>query len=510
MRGFFGFNGLNLGRTGWLSETQPKFGLSAQVVRFFLMFAVLGLLTLCVACGGAASAGAGTGIISPPPPPPPATTVTQVRIGDAPVDRVLEYSVGIGSPIVLTPSGGGANVNVTVGTPNRLELSHMSGNQEPLTIQSVPQGTYSSAAITILAPILQFVLNPKLDPTITGAATQTITVTFNPPLTIGTSPGVLNIDINAANSLTFDPVSGAPTGFNFGPSSFNITTNPIAAAAQEEDIDGEIEDMAGMVSSVSGTSFTMTAGQSGAQLTFATDGTTLFDAPLTGVSSLPNQIVKVEGVTRADGTLFAQEVEGLEANSGSEVEGYLVGVIYDASANAMTLTMGAQDGSGNGMQNSDIGAGFNVDVTGLAANKYRIAMGKIDTTGLTVPGPVFPFDAKSIHGGQHVEIESLSAVPIASATITADQVKLKQQSLTGQVTAMSGTAAPRTITMTLPPDSAVLIQSKVASPSVTVFEQPGTDDRLTAINIGDTIRVRGLLFNTSTGFNMIARRIIAP
>ena len=43
---------------------------------------------------------------------------------------------------------------------------------------------------------------------------------------------------------------------------------------------------------------------------------------------------------------------------------------------------------------------------------------------------------------------------------------------------------------------------------VKVFWQSGTDLKdMTSVSNGDTIRVRGLVFNTGTGFNMIARRI---
>jgi hypothetical protein len=43
---------------------------------------------------------------------------------------------------------------------------------------------------------------------------------------------------------------------------------------------------------------------------------------------------------------------------------------------------------------------------------------------------------------------------------------------------------------------------------VTVYWQPGTDlHKLANVNNGDTVRVRGLVFFTGTGFNMIARRI---
>jgi hypothetical protein len=85
---------------------------------------------------------------------------------------------------------------------------------------------------------------------------------------------VVNIDLNVANSIATD-VSGNITGFNLTGSSFTFSTKPIANANQQDD-DGELEDVTGLVTSVSGNSFTMNVGQSGAQLTFTTDNNTQF------------------------------------------------------------------------------------------------------------------------------------------------------------------------------------------------------------------------------------------
>lgn len=108
--------------------------------RLVHLSAVLCALILASGCGGSSSTNPGPG----PGPGPTPTTATQIRIGDAPADRVIALELSIGSPIVLTPPGGGTAVNVTVGQ-NRLELSHMSGKFEALGVLNVPQGSYSSA-----------------------------------------------------------------------------------------------------------------------------------------------------------------------------------------------------------------------------------------------------------------------------------------------------------------------------------------------------------------------------
>ena len=253
-----------------------------SVVRVLAASGVLGMLVLLAGCGGSSSTSSPTP--APSPTPGVTTAVTQVRIGDAPVDRVIAFELTIGSPVVLTPSGGGSVVNLTVGA-NRLELSHMSGKLEPLSIVNFPQGTYTSAAITIVNPEMTFLNSGGTQTTLQGSATQTVTVTFNPALTIGASPAVINVDLNVANSVATDQ-AGNITGFNFSGSSFNITTKAVAPEAHQEDDDGEMESIAGLVTSVSGNSFTMKAGRSGAQLTFTTGATTKFSDGLVNVNDV--------------------------------------------------------------------------------------------------------------------------------------------------------------------------------------------------------------------------------
>jgi len=449
---------------------------------------------------------AGCGSSSTPPPPVTAgTTSTQLRIGDAPADKVLSFELTIASPIVATPSGGGTPVNITVAA-NRLELSHMAGKLEPLGIMNVPQGTYSSAQVTITNPEMTYLNASNAVAKLQGSPTQTITLNFSPALTIGATPGLLNVDINVANSLALDN-AGNITGFNFSGSSFTIATKSIGSqTGQQEDDSGEIENVAGLVTAVSGSNFTLKAGQSGAELTFATDSTTQFSDGITNVASMLNQIVKVEGITRADGTLFAKEVEGIESETGAEVEGLITAV---SGVPATSFTLMAQDGIGSGVDGSKVGDTFTIDVNGLADSKYTVDLGKCDTSNLAIGSATFPFDSSHISAGQRVEVETTSAIPAANGTITADKVKLQQRALTGIVSNfVAGAGNAATFDLTVPADSHFAILS--GQTVVHVFQQPGTHNTFGTISNGVTLRVRGIPFWTGTTFNMIARRITTP
>ncbi|HZP17598.1 MAG TPA: DUF5666 domain-containing protein, partial [Terriglobales bacterium] len=415
--------------------------------RWGLALASLASLTLALACGGGSSQ-------STSPPPPASNTAAQLRIGDAASDRIIDFEVTIASPVTITGSGG--NLQLTLSS-NRLELTHASAKMEPLAVLNVPQGTYTGASLTVSNPELTFLDNSGIPHKLQGNASQTLTPTFSPALTIGATPMVVSIDVNVANSVTTD-ASGNVTGFNFTASSFTFTAKPVAAAAQQEDDDGELEDVAGLVTSVSGNNFTMNVGQSGAQLTFATDNTTQFSDGLTNVASALNQIVKVEGNTRPDGTLFASEVEGIENQNGAELEGLITSVTGNP---ATALAVTAQDGIGSGMDDTKVGAGFTADVSG-AQGQFKVDLGNVDTSGLGgIPGsPNFPFDASTVKAGQRVEVETTSAIPAAGGTVVADKVKLQQQAVTGTVANFTpGSSGAATFDLTLPADSYLTLLS---------------------------------------------------
>jgi hypothetical protein len=227
-------------------------------------------------------------------------------------------------------------------------------------------------------------------------------------------------------------------------------------------------------------------------MTFNTDSTTEFKDGVTSVASLLNQVVTVEGFTRADGSLFAKEVEGLENANGGEVEGLII------SISGTTLTVNAQDGIGNGFDPTKVGASFTVNIAGLNASKFRVKAGNGFGGGL--PSATFPFDATTIHQGQRIEVDTDAPVPPENGAISPDKINLQQQGVSGVV----ANAAANTFDINLATDSALRIIS--GQTVVHVTKTSSTDSRVTVAN-GGTVQVRGLLFWNGTSWQMIARRI---
>jgi hypothetical protein len=457
----------------------------SPVARLVFAFMLVAMIALAAGCGGGSSAA------NPGPTPTPAAGANsaQVRFGDAPADSVIAFEVSI-SALSLTPAGGGAPVSVTVPANNRIELTHASGKFEPFIAGNLPQGTFSAANLTLINSELTFLSSTGTAVHINGPASASISVPLSPNLTIGASPLVLNIDVNVANSITTS--AGVVNGISFGPTSFTITAKAPGVANNEQDDDGEIEDVQGTVTAVNGSSFTLKVGQTGSSLTFATDGTTQFKDGVTTVASLLNQVVTVEGFTKSDGSLFASEVEGLESNTGAEVEGLITAI------SGTTLTVTAQDGIGSGMDDTKVGASFSVNIAGLSASKFRVKAGNGFGSGL--PSATFPFDATTIHQGQRIEVDTNAAVPPANGAITPDKIDLQQQGVSGVV----ANAATNTFDINLATDSALRTIS--GQTVVHVTKTTSTDSRVTVAN-GNTVQVRGLLFWNGTSWQMLARRI---
>jgi ABC-type Fe3+-hydroxamate transport system substrate-binding protein len=166
-----------------------------QSVQALLSLLAVSSTVAAIGCGGSMS-----GSINPTTATTPQTS-TQVKIGDAPANRVISFEVTIGS-MSLTPTSGSA-VTVLAGS-QRVELTHISATSEPLSALKVPQGSYNSASFTVSSPEITFINNVGVVQKFESSVSKTITISFSPALTIGASSSIVDIDLNIANSLTFD------------------------------------------------------------------------------------------------------------------------------------------------------------------------------------------------------------------------------------------------------------------------------------------------------------------
>ena len=458
--------------------------------------------TLLAGCGG-------IGLRKQPTSVPPQSsqnmTVTQLRVGDVPADQVFSFEVTIGNPISLIPVAGGSSSTIAV-SMNRLELSHTAGKMQALSVMQLKPGSYAAADITIQSPSLTYAKTLLTPTPVTlidrvNGTDQTVRINFNPPLTVGNDPVVLNLDINLPAALVSDG-AGNIRGINFTESSFTFGVQPIGFQGRQQDNDGEFEDETGKVIEVSSSGFVLQTGQSGSHLPFVIDSTTALPSGL-HLADLLGRIVQIEGFTRSDGTLFAQQVEALGDQNASQAEGTITVV---GSFNVPTLLeFAAQDGTGSSFTSTQIGQDFLVDISSLPIAAFATDYGDCDMSALATPATNFPFDSTHLKAGQRIEIVTQSGVT-ANQAIIPIQARLQQQAIGGTVanfTALPGGSS--SFDLLLPADSYLTLLSKETS--IHVLTQPKTDYRGADVGNGSVIRVRGPLFWTGTQFNMVARRI---
>jgi hypothetical protein len=182
---------------------------------------------------------------------------------------MLAFSMNISS-MSLTGSNGSASV---VSSSIPVEMIHLMGTMQPLSMINAPQGTYTGASITIGSATVMY-----MDPTSKAAVQKTISgpisanVTFSTPVTVASAPMAMGFDLDLSKSVTMD--SGGNMTMN---PVFHVTSGMQGSGNPMDPTDGGIQEMMGAVTSVSGSSFGMTSMQAAQTFTFATNGSTVFD-----------------------------------------------------------------------------------------------------------------------------------------------------------------------------------------------------------------------------------------
>lgn len=463
------------------------------------------LLLATVSCGDGSS------------PVQPSSAV-QVKVGDAAADRVVAFELTLTSLALTTSNGQQVAI---MEASRRVEFTRLAGALEPVAALDIPQGTYTAAAITGSNLHISYIDDTGAIREYTSSAQVTSQQVLDPQLVVGGS-SILDVDLDLAASITnvqppqFDPV-------------YTFSVAPVTATQQTEE-EGALQHVIGRVTAADSGSFTMLMGQNGMPLTFAVDVSTAFqDVTLT---TLPNMIVEVDGVTAADGTLYAERVAGLTNSTGAVVEGMLISnaMLPDAGTytprRAVIPELVVQDGVGNGMLNALVGTPVTVDFTNAS---YGInGEGMPDGWAFNLIGGLV-FNASTMIPGQAVQVVTTTGItPLAGGyTIPARAVTLQEQAASGVVsdyrevsvflsvdTVSAKSVSPRSalsmpvhaFDLQLPADSYLRLLTPFTSVTVGVFPETRINGA-SAISNSMTVRVRGWLFYFSDELAMIADRI---
>ena len=467
--------------------------------RFTIVCAGLLLLTLLTSCGGGSAPTTNSG--TNPSPPPAAKTTFQINMGDSPADWMLAFSMNITS---MSLTGSNASVAI-VSSSMPTEMMHLMGTMQPLAMVAVPQGTWTGASITIASATVMYIdpiTKAPVQKTISGPITAT--VSFTAPITAGSTPMAIGFDLDLTASVTIDG-SG---NMSFGPV-FHVSSGMQGSGNPTDFADGGIQHMMGSVSSVSGTSFVLTCMQAAMSFSFATNSSTVFDGTSMGAMSSCMLLV-VDATLQPDGSLLAARVQSMMA-AGGVMGGGIVTSITGQPATQLTIAM--QNGIGMGMMPSYFAGPITIALN--ASTLYQIDEDNIDMSAL----PFTPvFDATHIYAGQSVMPISSTGMMSAGmsggmmggsgmmGTITASQLQLEPQGLSGTVATAITSGSRTSFTLTLPSDSA--FTALTGATTVTVFQQQGTIVHAASpIASGATVHTFGQIFFDGRQWKMVACRI---
>jgi len=411
-----------------------------------------------------------------------------VTMGDAPSDRIIAFGLTVNS---MTLVGGGNPTVISTATP--IEFVRNAGTFQPLVTAKLSAGTFTGATIMVSNPKVVAIDTTTHTPVMLTAAlsTTTVNVTFNSPLTIASGTVEADFDLDLANSVT---INGTTATIN---PIFHVSTKIVHDQDQDD-----FKDVHGAVVSVSSPNFTVASREMAQMFTFATDGNTTFQG-VTGLSQLSaGMIVEVDAQMQSDGTLLAKRVEVEEdSNDGMEVEGFITSVM-GTPATQFTLNNGFESGPIAALFDL-LGIGTDTTVNLTSTTTFSVS----DTDAINLNGLTATFDANNLGKAQRVDAGAMHQAAFSSTglVLTADRVRLRQQSLQGTVSNFSG-STPGTFTLTLAADSAFALLT--GQTTLTVQLVSTTSENVTVSN-GGAVRVRGLLFfsGSSKTYTLLASRV---
>jgi Domain of unknown function (DUF4382) len=369
-------------------------------------------LVLCLlAIVGLASCSGGTSGTQPDPQQQSASVFT---IGtDAPLPSVVSCAVTVSG---ITIFNGTNNISV-LSQPQTVDFAQFNGLHQLMDLNSVPTGTYTSATVTLSAPVLGYIDTTQSPPAITtinGSLTQSsVTVNFPNPFVLQSSDLVgLRMEFDLRKSIQTD-ANGNVTG-QINPIFYMNLLNSTDAQVSIDDFH------AGVVGVTGANTFTV-QGPHGRQWNVQTGDSTVMDDPDEPISQYTtNTIVSLSGqLDPVTHDIDADEVQVI--SNDKFFMGGLLTYVNPATGPATQADLYVRellpdlDGLTDGM------------IQPLALNgteKYRIG-------NITLPLTSLLFNNSALAPGQRVDIGGALTSSNGVDSLTVHRVVLRRQGQAG-------------------------------------------------------------------------------
>jgi hypothetical protein len=455
-----------------------------KLSQFLLLLLIISSMSLETGCSGSMSN-------SSPAPVPAGATQVSLTLRDAPPTgvTVLSFKIEIVGAALQSSSG---NVSLLNGSePVEVELTKLETESAFLSTSQVSAGTYTGMQVTLANPDLTVfnsgaAIGPcannstcEFAPAVSGSLTYT-----GPPFPLAlnaNSPSALQIDVNLNNIIN-------------GDFSLNLTNPSVLTVAQviapPGNGESDANQVTGVIKSLGTNQFVLQDPLSGTTLTINVNGQTEYDGfdeigcnAQTFSCLATGQIVEVDQSVMADGTLVAQKVDLKDQNSeGEAIEGSIVSLTGNPPTGFQMVIL-------NEVSNvTGVNVGNSVVVTIQPGAAFQA-----DPSDVPVPSDLSFAAAPDLGVGQVVHIQPSSTSGGPPITIATGDIRLTDSQITASVASVNGS----TITLNNLPGqftAAGILQIAVRTSSLTEFENvPGVG----ALNPGDIVSVRGLLFNAT-------------
>src|SRR6516162_6182805 len=471
-------------------------------------------VVLAVGCGGGMSSLQA----------PTATNMTQatLTIHDNPPMgvTVLSFEIEVTSA-TLQPNDSMSQPVSMLSEPEDIELEHLQTESALLASKSVPTGTYNSLMVSFANPkmtiqnqtgmtlalgsqmcadkqVCEF--DPKLNQS--SVTVQAPTQPF--PITLAmNSPVVLKMDFNIDTSIQQSDLSITPT--------IGLMQLP-APNSNDGDQGDEDMEIVGTITSIGQNTFMIQTGMNGPSYSITTDSNTKFDFGTScnaeNFSCLQTgQTVKVDAKMQSDGSLLAFDVKFFQPPNQMSFGGTITSV--GSGGASFEIVLFDEESFAGEMGGFSMGAPVTI-------NLATAATFSIDTAGLTLPSGLTFASATDLMVGQKVRLHPTGA-PTGTPPnlmITVDQVQLEPSYVTASITAVNTGGNPQTFTLgTLPSfftnAGIMAIQVDVLSTTQFETEEDQMVSGLSSFKTGETVSVRGLLFNTMTTPTMVAEKVVS-
>src|SRR5467141_2328994 len=412
----------------------------------------------------------------------------------------------------LQPSDSTKPAVSVLSAPVEVEFGHLQTDTAFLSLANVPPDAYGSIRLTFGSA--QLTIANHSGAAIGSCANNTVcqlTPNINPSsATVSGVPFPITVDANSVFGikLDFNLSSSIQSDLSINPT-VTIASMTHRQASDEAQELVKLDEVEGQVTAVGTNQLTVVHRRSGQLFTINVDSSTVFqDFERGGCTVSPqdfscvkmDQILEVELSESGTGTMLAKRVEFVENASKQAIKGTITSV---DSSTQFHMVVFKEEPAVNG-----ISEGSPVVITINPNATFQVgaaAMG--ENGGFSNLGFSFSSSADLLVG-QDVQIRPGTVTSTGGViTVTTDLVRLWPSQITGQV----GSINSGTGTFTLTNLSPLFTGAAPPVATITVQMLAGMDfenfPNQTSLAVGNTVSVKGLLFNTSGAPTLVTRTV---